>query len=188
MGEQGRIAGPEVGMVDRIGWMLFVVLSLAFGGAGAGMAQDCDQRCNRACYGQSQSDYWKCEDDRRSCVANCRSEQQGPGGSATPARRDFGAIAYSRTTGDYGYAHGQPSRVRAEQVALGFCAGQRNRAADCAVLVWFWNACAALATATNGAFGGDHTPDRKAAQESALRICSGYGGANCRVVQTVCSR
>ncbi|WP_374448774.1 DUF4189 domain-containing protein [Stella sp.] len=175
-------------MVGQVWRMVFVLFSLSLWAAGGAVAQDCDLRCNRGCYGQSQSDQWKCEDDRRACVAACRSEQQRPGGSAAPAGRAFGAIAYSRTTGDYGYAHGQPSRARAEQVALGFCTGQRNRAADCAVLVWFWNACAALATAGNGAFGSDHAADRGAAQQSALRICSSYGGANCRVVQTVCSR
>lgn len=175
-------------MVGRIGWMLLVLLSLSVAGAVGALAQDCDLRCNRGCYGQSQSDYWKCEDDRRSCVASCRSEQQGSGsGSSAPAARQFGAIAHSRATGDYGYSFGQPSRGRAEETALGYCRGQRNRAQDCSVLVWFWNACAALAIAGNGAFGGDHAPDRKTAQQSALRICANYAGANCKVVRTVCS-
>ncbi len=171
-------------------WILVLALGLSAMTLPDALAQDCDQRCNRGCYGQSQSDYWKCEDDRRSCVASCRSEQQGTGsgsGSSAPAARQFGAIAHSRATGDYGYSFGQASRGRAEETALGYCRGQRNRAQDCSVLVWFWNACAALATAGNGAFGGDHAPDRKTAQQSALRICADYGGANCKVVRTVCS-
>lgn len=172
----------------RKGWAPILAVGLW---ASAASAQDCEQRCSRSCYGTSQSDYWKCEDDRRTCVANCRSEQQGPGtgGDGTrTAPRQFGAIAYSRTTGDYGFSYGQSSRGRAEQVALGYCGEQRNQARDCSVLVWFWNACAALATAPNGAYGGDHASDRRAAEESARRICANYGGAGCRVVRTVCSR
>ncbi|BBK37036.1 hypothetical protein STAQ_21140 [Allostella sp. ATCC 35155] len=100
----------------------------------------------------------------------------------------FGAIAYSRATGNYGYSYGKASRPEAERVAVGFCAAQRDRAEDCNVLVWFWNSCAALAKASNGAYGGDHAADRQAAQQAALRICSNYGGGDCRVIQTVCSR
>lgn len=100
----------------------------------------------------------------------------------------FGAIAYSRSTGNYGYSYGKASRPEAERVALGFCAAQRDRAQDCGVLVWFWNSCAALAKASNGAYGGDHAADRPSAQQAALRICANYGGGDCRVIQTVCSR
>ncbi len=154
-------------------------------------AEDCDLRCRTGCYGTSTADMWKCEDDRRSCVASCRSNEgssSGPGGQSAPARRAFGAIAYSAATGDYGYAFGHPGRGTAEQVALGHCRNGRERARDCRVLTWFWNQCAALAIAPDGSHGADHAPDAATADRAALRVCAGYGGVGCRVVQRFCSR
>ena len=168
--------------VIRVGMAVLALLFLP----AAAQAQDCEAQCRTTCYGQGQSDYWKCDDDRRSCIAACRSGQNntGPGPVVT---RSFGAIAYSRSSGGYGYSFGHPSRRVAEGVALGHCRNDAKGAGDCGVLVWFWNACAALAVAPNGSYGGDHAPDRARAERSAVRTCASHGGVGCRVVRWVCS-
>ncbi|BBK31711.1 uncharacterized protein DUF4189 [Stella humosa] len=166
--------------------LLAVVLPLL---ASAALAQDCEIRCRTGCYGNSTADAWKCDEDRRSCIASCRSEQgSGSSGSSAPATRSFGAIAYSRAAGTHGYSYGRPSRAAAEATALGHCRRAGGRTGDCAVLTWFWNSCGALSVAGNGSYGADHGPDRAAAERGAARVCARFGGTDCRTVAWTCSR
>ncbi len=52
----------------------------------------------------------------------------------------YGAIAYSSSTGRYGYSYDWGSRSEAEDYARSQCGRS-----DCAIKVWFKNACGALA-------------------------------------------
>jgi hypothetical protein len=109
-------------------------------------------------------------------------------GTAAIARdRDddrYGAIAYSRHTGHYGYWKGAESRAGAERHALEACEGR-----DCRVEVWFRNSCGALATGEDGRIiGWAHDVRLGEAQEQALQNCRHEGGRRCRVVISACSR
>jgi hypothetical protein len=63
------------------------------------------------------------------------------------ARDNFGAIAYSPSSGAHGWSYDYPSRAVAEEVALTNC---RQHAGDCVVPIWFRNACGALAVGSSG--------------------------------------
>ena len=108
-------------------------------------------------------------------------------GTAAIADRDddrYGAIAYSRRTGHYGWANRAESRVGAERRALEKCEGR-----DCKIEVWFHNSCGALATGEEGEIvGWAHDSSLEEAREHALRNCRHEGGHRCQVRASVCSR
>ncbi len=94
----------------------------------------------------------------------------------------YGAIAYSATnhSGSYSYDYG--SRDAAEADALHRCSAG---APDCAVVMWFKNACGALAVGPKGT-GHAWAGGRQAAEREALRYCGKYS-AECRVTTWVCT-
>ncbi len=100
------------------------------------------------------------------------------------AQNYYGAIAYSKSTGAYGYSGDYPTRAIAEERALSEC---RARGSGCEVVIWFRNACAALATAGNGARGWAWAPTRAKAEGSALDYCRKHGGQDCVVLCWSCS-
>ena len=96
----------------------------------------------------------------------------------------YGAIAYSRRTGHYGYSNRSDSRARAERRALESCEGR-----DCKIEVWFRNSCGALATSENGqTTGWAHDTRLRDAKETAVQQCREQGGHRCRIVVSACSR
>lgn len=100
------------------------------------------------------------------------------------ARADdnYGAIAYSKSTGNYGYSHDYSSRSQAEQAALGEC-----KSGDCQIKCWFKNSCGALAKAGNGALGYSWAAsDRQEAERVALEQCR-QRGSNCHIVCWACT-
>jgi len=105
-------------------------------------------------------------------------------GTAAIARADrYGAIAYSRRTGHYGYADNSGSREGAERRAL-----ERCEARDCKVEVWFRNSCAALATGEGGLiYGWAHDTSLREAKENATEHCRTEGGHHCRVLISACT-
>jgi hypothetical protein len=107
-------------------------------------------------------------------------------GTAAIARDNdrYGAIAYSRHTGRYGYWKGAESREGAQRHALDSC--ERR---DCKVEVWFRNSCGALATGEGGQVTGwAHDTNLHEAEEMAVRACRNEGGRHCRVLISSCSR
>jgi serine/threonine-protein kinase len=87
--------------------------------------------------------------------------------------RSFGAIAYSPSTGRYGWSYQAIDRPTAERIAIDSCG-----ASDAMVVVWGTKAFLALAIADAGAYGWgwDETPS--GAQQRALAGCQ---GANPRI-------
>jgi hypothetical protein len=107
-------------------------------------------------------------------------------GTAAIARDDdrYGAIAYSRRTGHYGYSDRAATRIGAERRAMELCEGR-----DCKVEVWFRNSCGALATSENGRiFGWAHDTSLREAKAIAVRNCRNEGGRGCRVLISACTR
>lgn len=101
---------------------------------------------------------------------------------AALAAGSFGAIAYSQSSGSYGWATDFPTRRAAENAALASC---QERANDCSVAVWFSNACGALAVGGDGGWGADWGRNLRAAENKARHVCTGYS-YDCRIVVSRC--
>ncbi len=102
-----------------------------------------------------------------------------PGGAAA---QNYGAIAYSPSTGADGWAVNYPSRAMAERVALQDC---RRYADDCAVQLWFRDACGALAVGANG-YGTGWGTSPGIADSYAIQTCRKYT-SNCAVRRRECT-
>jgi hypothetical protein len=97
--------------------------------------------------------------------------QSGSGGygySAPSNRSDrYGAIAYSKSTGAYGYSYGHYSQADAERDALARCDSP-----DRQVIGWMRNAYAALAVGdAPEQYGWGWGATRSAAEQAALAEC-----------------
>ena len=95
----------------------------------------------------------------------------------------YGAIAYSPSTGAYGWSYDHVSRAAAEGAALAQC---NQRAGDCQVPLWFQNACGALAIGDGGGWGTGWGTSRGLAEGYALQTCRQYTG-NCSVRRWACT-
>lgn len=99
----------------------------------------------------------------------------------------YGAFAYSRSTGKYGYAFNYSIRELAESEALIACESNA-RQGDCQLLFWFGNGCGALVRdgpSTRLGTGWGDTPNQ--ANARALQDCAASGGEACAVLETVCT-
>ena len=169
--------------------MAFVVVMTGLGSAAA-LADECayDYQCEtqlRSCEGSSYDS--GCRESFSSCVTTCRNAS-GSSTSAAPgpsAPAQFGAIAYSPSSRAYGYSFNFGDRSSAESIALGRCRQNAGGATDCDVKVWF-QACGALASASDGSFGTGWGGNPAAANSEAVRVCSAYS-AGCQVQGTVCN-
>jgi len=101
--------------------------------------------------------------------------------SSSEAAADyFGAIAFSQDTGAVGYGYDYPSRAAAEERALDEC-GEA-----CEVVVWFQNACGALAVGDDNGYGSAWAANRREAENIALNNCK-QNAENCSVRRWVCT-
>lgn len=101
--------------------------------------------------------------------------------SATQAAADnYGAIAYSTDSGAYGYSYDFSSRGEAEARALQECNG------NCKIVLWFKNACGALAVGNDNGYGTAWATDRGGAEATAMSYCRQYS-QGCQVVRWVCT-
>jgi hypothetical protein len=100
------------------------------------------------------------------------------------ARADdtYAAIAYSESTGRYGYGYNYSTRTAAENRALNEC-----DADDAEVVVWGRNAYVALAVSDNGPYGYAWGTTEAIAKRIALQKCRDYGGRNAYVAVSVYS-
>ena len=130
-------------------------------------AQDCSLNYSGACSSALSS-----------CSAQCMNEQHGPA---------FGALAFGRKSGAYGYAFNKNSEAAASAFALQKCAEHGD---DCEVMVTFSEACAALAAGHNGEASVTASVIRdtkEEAQSKALAQCQENGGEGCEVQVWSCS-
>ena len=93
-------------------------------------------------------------------------------------RNAWGAVAYSSTTGAYGYAVDQPSKRSAESEAFKQCG------ADCDVIRTFRNACGAVAEAQKR-YVWETGASRDIAEMKARKKS---GADSCRTVVWACTR
>jgi hypothetical protein len=106
-----------------------------------------------------------------------------PAAPAAP-RYSYGAIAYGRTSGAWGYSHRWGSQAKAESVAKENCAQHGD---DCEVMVWFDRRCGAVvASDDSSAFWGLGASEAQARTE-AQNKCANGGGKACEVQVSHCS-
>jgi len=99
----------------------------------------------------------------------------------------YGAIAYSPSTGGFGFSFKYASRPDAEGRATRECLRQVNKD-DCKVEIWFHDACAALAEGESGIRAAASAPSQDIANRAALENCkSDNKGERCEVKVAVCS-
>jgi hypothetical protein len=97
----------------------------------------------------------------------------------------YGAIAYGRTSGAWGYSHRWGSQAKAESVAKQNCAQHGD---DCEVMVWFDRRCGAVvASADSSAFWGLGNSEDQA-RADATNKCTNGGGEACEVQVSHCSQ
>ncbi len=96
----------------------------------------------------------------------------------------YGSIAYSKSTGVTGWSTNYSTRSNAERIATRKCENYAG-SGDCQPIVWVRNACAALATADNRAYGWAWNNRRDLAMSRALEECSKRGGS-CKIRHVVC--
>jgi hypothetical protein len=113
-------------------------------------------------------------------VTYCTDHPDGPGGSSSTT---YGAIAYSPGSGAFGYSDNHANRTSAENRALSECGKE-----DCVVATWFFNNCGAVATSSDGSWGGGHGPTLSSARGDAEKACARRSGGSCVVKVTHCSR
>jgi Domain of unknown function (DUF4189) len=100
-----------------------------------------------------------------------------PAHAAAPGT--WAAIAVSVQTGNVGYSYDHPSAASASNAAVDTC-----DARDCQEVVRVSNGCAAVAQASNRAWGWSYAASRAAAEQGALRATAGDGA---RVLGWVCT-
>lgn len=104
--------------------------------------------------------------------------------AAAAEAKEHGAIAFSSQSGAHGYSHNYGSRGAAEQRALSGC---RNNGGGCRVVLYFNDACGALAVGDGNGSGYAWAPTRRQAERRALSNCSEYT-SSCQIVRWVCSK
>jgi hypothetical protein len=101
--------------------------------------------------------------------------------SAPAAARDYyGAIAFSQSGGGDGYSSDYSTQGGAEAKALQECGG------GCKVVIWFKNACGALAVGQGNGYGTGWAASSGQAQTIAVTECS-KNTTNCGIKRWQCT-
>lgn len=96
----------------------------------------------------------------------------------------YGAIAFSPSTSAHGYSFDYANRAAAERRAINEC--ERHAGSDdCRAILWFHNACGALAVGDN-AYGSGWGTDMLYAALYAVESCEELTD-NCKVIRWVCT-
>ena len=105
-------------------------------------------------------------------------------GSAGAARAqdNYGALAYSSSSGAEGYSSDYGSQAEAESTALDECSAHVG---GCEVVMWFRNACGALAVGPDG-WGSAWGEDQQVAERKALNECANHSGS-CSIRRWACT-
>ena len=143
-----------------------VVMAFGVLATTAAQAQFCSTTCSRYEEGQ-------CVEHTQTCTTT----PSAPSDS-------YGAIAYSRTSGSWGYSYKWSSRAKAESVAMQTCA---KYAKDCEVTVWYDRECGAVAAdqGPTAFWGIGNTVSQ--ARATALNECMKGGRKGCAVQVSQCS-
>ena len=104
------------------------------------------------------------------------------------AQNRYGSIVFSQESGG-GYAAGMAwsfdSRSAARDRAIGECRGRGGR--NCSEIVWFRDACGALAIGDNNGYGSGWGTSTSIAENYAMSSCRS-ANRNCRIAFSRCAR
>lgn len=100
--------------------------------------------------------------------------------ASASAEDNYGAFAFSQETGAYGYSYDHGSRGLAEEDALKRCGG------NCSVVLWFKNACRALAAGGGHGYGTGWADNRSRAEEIATANCEEHTD-DCALLAWACT-
>ncbi len=137
-------------------------------------AADCLRECMDAsgCWSsRSDENVSYCSGTLVNCQTKCRNQ------------KSYGAIAYSKKNGAYGFSDSWNNQKQAEKTALSYCAKQGS---NCETMVWFYNSCGAVA-ADGKKTGWGQSSSKEAAGNQALEKCRKSGGKKCGVKISHCS-
>lgn len=164
-------------------------------GTGATARDACTQAaalCMRKGTGCVASTYGCMEDQsvdlcKQVAATGNQSVRRAPTADSKP-RGPYGAIAVTANGLHAGFADGHASQAQAEASAVATCASNAKFGAGrCTSRIWFKDACGALSTGDDGAFGTGWGVDPRRACGWALQTCRDYRGRNCRADYYVCS-
>jgi Domain of unknown function (DUF4189) len=110
-------------------------------------------------------------------------EAQPAAPSFAQTQPTYGAIAYSWSSGGCGNSANLSTRPDAERSAVSNCGRS-----DCEVVLWFRGGCAALAEGQGRKIGWAQAGSKDSAEKAAQASCYKNGGADCRVLCSVCTR
>lgn len=102
------------------------------------------------------------------------------------ARDNYGALAFSKSTGASAYSRNYATRAAASRAARTECK-RYSGTNDCITVVTGRNTCLAIASASNRAYGWSRNTSLSKAQVIALENCS-KNGRYCKIRHAVCSR
>lgn len=102
-------------------------------------------------------------------------------GSSAQAYDLYAAIAYSDSTGRWGYSFDNYTLADASVSAVSRCA-----AYDCRVKTWVRNGCAALARGYSGGLGWAYNDSLAYARTRAIQECNAWG-YGCGIVAWACT-
>jgi len=139
------------------------------------------------CMSVCESAYVRCTniDTTLSCSSRRSICQQG---CILHGSKKYGAIAYSPSTGQYGYSFDYMTRGDAERRALKGCRQGRDPG-DCATEIWFFANCGALATGPHAIRGAAYAASEAAARKRAMQACTAQSkGKACEIKASVCSK
>ena len=102
---------------------------------------------------------------------------------ASPAFAGYGAIAFSQSSKAYGHSWNYQTRWDAEQRAINECS---TRGYGCKAVMWFRNACGALALAPRGGYGAAWDTNKYVAQQKAMTECYNHNNS-CYIQLSFCT-
>lgn len=101
--------------------------------------------------------------------------------TAGAASAEWGAVGIDTTGDGYGWSAGYTYESDAYNRVWNECGGY------CDQIFTFYNECAAISQASNGAWGWSTGGNRGSAESGALSWCRQYGGRDCYIRVWACS-
>jgi len=104
-----------------------------------------------------------------------------PAGAASD---QYGAIAFSKSTSAHGHSYDYFNKASAEKRAVSEC-NKRAGTDDCKVVIWFKNACGALAVGDSGS-GAEWGENLDVALVKSLASCVQIS-SHCEIISWACT-
>lgn len=158
---------PTLGLLT-----IFLLTAISANDAHADCMSDCQGAYTSCTRGFNERD---CATQRSICQNRC----------VTGAQSLYGAIAFSDSTGAYGFSFQYRTRSGAELRAVDECT--KRGARDCEAKVWF-RGCGSLAVGPDNVYGSAFADSKSEARDLAIGYCQEQsGGRSCVSKVAVCA-